>query len=169
MGHIILTLIQRHGVESMSIQFCFKVEWLLDLLLDSMEQFYAPNNVAQSKHNATEVIGAQFILLHQLTFKLLKRWSAQTRLYGNWKPLCLPCAPAIWTDARRPVPRLWIRSAEVQVGAPLGEWENNNNKVLLQVVCCWTTLTVYQKHWCYKLPSGHMVPKWRRIVKCPLG
>ena len=36
-----------------------------------------------------------------------------------------------WADARRPVPRLWIRSAE-GVGAgggggtTLGEWEHNN-------------------------------------------
>ena len=33
-----------------------------------------------------------------------------------------------WVDARRPVPRLWIRSAE-GVGAGgtmLGEWEHNN-------------------------------------------
>ena len=36
-----------------------------------------------------------------------------------------------WTDARRPVPRLWIRSAEVRRGTSLGEWEhNNNNKVI---------------------------------------
>ena len=33
-----------------------------------------------------------------------------------------------WTDARRPVPRLWIRSAEVRGGMSLGEWEHNNNK-----------------------------------------
>ena len=40
-----------------------------------------------------------------------------------------------WTDARRPVPRLWIRSAEVRGGGgggggggmSLGEWEQNNN------------------------------------------
>ena len=38
-----------------------------------------------------------------------------------------------WTDARRPVPRLWIRSAEVRggggggrIGTSLGEWEHNN-------------------------------------------
>ena len=33
-----------------------------------------------------------------------------------------------WTDARRPVPRLWIRSAEVRGGGgtSLGEWEHNN-------------------------------------------
>ena len=33
-----------------------------------------------------------------------------------------------WTDARRPVPRLWIRSAEVWGvgGTSLGEWEHNN-------------------------------------------
>ena len=35
-----------------------------------------------------------------------------------------------WTDARRPVPRLWIRSAEVRGGGEgetsLGEWEHNN-------------------------------------------
>ena len=33
-----------------------------------------------------------------------------------------------WADARRPVPRLWIRSAEgVGAGAKtLGEWEHNN-------------------------------------------
>ena len=32
-----------------------------------------------------------------------------------------------WADARRPVPRLWIRSAEgVGVGeTTLGEWEHN--------------------------------------------
>ena len=32
-----------------------------------------------------------------------------------------------WTDARRPVRRLWIRSAEVQgEWTSLGEWEHNN-------------------------------------------
>ena len=37
-----------------------------------------------------------------------------------------------WTDAWRPVPRLWIRSAEVRGGggggrgASLGEWEHNS-------------------------------------------
>ena len=31
-----------------------------------------------------------------------------------------------WTDAQRPVPRLWIRSAEVRGGRSLGEWEHNN-------------------------------------------
>ena len=34
-----------------------------------------------------------------------------------------------WTDARRPVPRLWIRSAEVR-GTSLGEWKHNNNRIL---------------------------------------
>ena len=37
-----------------------------------------------------------------------------------------------WTDARRPVPRLWIRSAKVGGGGvgvtSLGEWEHNNNE-----------------------------------------
>ena len=32
-----------------------------------------------------------------------------------------------WTDARRPVPRLWICSAEVRGETSLGEWEHNNN------------------------------------------
>ena len=33
-----------------------------------------------------------------------------------------------WADARRPVPRLWIRSAEGMGagGTTLGEWEHNN-------------------------------------------
>ena len=35
-----------------------------------------------------------------------------------------------WTDARRPVPRLWIRFAEVSGGGggggSLGKWEHNN-------------------------------------------
>ena len=31
-----------------------------------------------------------------------------------------------WTDARRPVPRLWLRSTEVRWGTSLGEWEHNN-------------------------------------------
>ena len=35
-----------------------------------------------------------------------------------------------WADARRPVPRLWIRSAEGGGGGgrgtTLGEWEHNN-------------------------------------------
>ena len=34
-----------------------------------------------------------------------------------------------WTDERRPVPRLWIRSAEVRGeggGTSSGEWEHNN-------------------------------------------
>ena len=33
-----------------------------------------------------------------------------------------------WADARRPVPRLWIRSAEGvgAEGTTLGEWEHNN-------------------------------------------
>ena len=40
-----------------------------------------------------------------------------------------------WTDARRPVPRLWIRSAEVGWrggggGKSLEEWEHNNNKFI---------------------------------------
>ena len=36
----------------------------------------------------------------------------------------------LWMDARRPVPWLWIPSAEVRGGGgtPLGEWEHNNNK-----------------------------------------
>ena len=39
-----------------------------------------------------------------------------------------------WTDARRPIPRLWIRSAEVRGGGggggtSLGEWEHNNNSL----------------------------------------
>ena len=31
-----------------------------------------------------------------------------------------------WADARHPVPRLWIRSAEIR-GTSLGDWEHNNN------------------------------------------
>ena len=31
-----------------------------------------------------------------------------------------------WTDARGPVPRLWIRSAEARGGTSLGKWEHNN-------------------------------------------
>ena len=35
-----------------------------------------------------------------------------------------------WTDTRGPVPRLWIRSADVRGGGgtSLGEWKHNNNK-----------------------------------------
>ena len=43
---------------------------------------------------------------------------------------------ALWTDARRPVPRLWIRSAEVQGGTSLGEWEHNNNFLRWPVTRC---------------------------------
>ena len=37
-----------------------------------------------------------------------------------------------WTDARRPVPWLWIRSTEVRGGrggTSLGEWEHNKNEI----------------------------------------
>ena len=39
----------------------------------------------------------------------------------------------LWTDAQRPVPRLWIRSAEVLWGGgggtSLGEWEHNKSLI----------------------------------------
>ena len=39
-----------------------------------------------------------------------------------------------WTDARRPVPWLWIRSAEVRggggVGTSLGKWEHTHTERL---------------------------------------
>ena len=41
-------------------------------------------------------------------------------------------AKALLLDGRTaPVPRLWIRSAEIRGGggASLGQWENNNNKI----------------------------------------
>ena len=38
-----------------------------------------------------------------------------------------PNGTKLWTDARRPVPRLWIRSAEVRGVTSLGEREHNNN------------------------------------------
>ena len=59
-----------------------------------------------------------------------------------------------WTDARRPVPRLWIRSAEVRGGGgevgwgrggtSLGEWEHNKYGVMDSML-----FTLFSDQWTY--------------------
>ena len=61
---------------------------------------------------------------------LLKQIEVFSQNYDNYKREHIENKQVDWTDARRPVPRLWIRSAEVRRGASLGEWEHNNKQVV---------------------------------------
>ena len=53
-----------------------------------------------------------------------------------------------WTDTRRPVPRLWIRSAEVR-----GKREHNNkrNNVKFKINYIFHIMTVYFRKYYHKL------------------
>ena len=76
---------------------------------------------------------------HRSVEKIKESFNFQPLLkgLGGLKKAELGILSQYWRDAQHPVPRLWIRSAEVGGGggrrgrererASLGEWEHNNN------------------------------------------